>query len=153
MIHHDVLRMTLIALVSIIGSFMAMIGVILAGALGIDKPGAYILLVNGLLLDVLLDCSCIALSLKFSRKQYDFICNGCDGMLKRCCIMLTNKITRKTEMELAASVQRDAIELPTASSAGQVSSSGVSMTSIVREKDASTSVTKSATVPRTCELS
>ena len=141
----DALRMTLIALVSIIGSLVAMIGIALAGVFGMDRPVTYVLLVNGLLLDVLMDCCCIALSLKFSRKQYDQICGGCDRTLQRCCVKMTDKTTRKKEMELADVVRRETIDIPTASSSTQTDSVNMSRSSSLRANASSSCVTNTRT--------
>ena len=95
-----VVRITLIALVSITGSVVMIIGLTTYEMIGIT-PSTYLLVVTGSILDVLLDSICVALSLNIYEKQYDAVCSGCDSGLRRCCVKLTDRTTRKKEMELA----------------------------------------------------
>ena len=53
------------------------------------------------ILDVMMDTICVFLSLNVHDKYYRFCCGGCDSRLKRCCVKLTDRMTRKKELELA----------------------------------------------------
>ena len=94
-------RITLIALVSITGSIIMIIGMTMYELVGVT-PLTYSLIVIGSILDVLLDTICVALSLNINNAQYQSLCSGCDSGLKWCCIKLADQTTRKKEMELAA---------------------------------------------------
>lgn len=91
---------TLIALVSIAGSFAMIIGMTLYEVVGVT-PFTYLLIAIGSVLDVLLDSICVALSLNVYDGQYRTVCRRCDSGLKWCCVKLTDRATRKKEMELA----------------------------------------------------
>ena len=46
------------------------------------------------------DTICVFLSLNVHDKYYRVCCGGCDSRLKRCCVKLTDRMTRKKELEL-----------------------------------------------------
>ena len=89
---------------SIIGSTVTVAAMGAVSAIGIN-PFSFLMVIIGTMMDVLLDAVCITLSLKLSNKHYYRICKRCDSTVKWCCVKLTDRTTRKTEMELAAATK------------------------------------------------
>ena len=96
--------MSILAVISVIGSTVLVLGIVLNGLVGPTVTTHYIILL-GSILDVLCDVICIALSLSINDTQYSSWCRVCDGVLRRCCIKLTDRTTRKKEMELARALE------------------------------------------------
>jgi len=93
-------KMTVIALVSIIGSIVMIIG----SAIGAVTPmttANYVLIAFGSMLDVLLDAMCISLSLNVHSTSYQRFCAPLDSRLENCCMRLTERNADKLERELA----------------------------------------------------
>merc|ERR1711971_1478026 len=98
-------KMTLIALVSTMGSVFLMFGLIILGLSGEHTPMNFVFVTIGFEMDVMLDTIFVSLSLPIHDKHYRRICGGCDSKLNSGCRKLTDRTTRKKEMELAASQQ------------------------------------------------
>lgn len=73
------LRLTLIALVSIIGTIVVIIGIAACGIVGINMWN-YTFVASGSSLDVLLDVVCISLSLRAHDQYYQRCCRRCDSV-------------------------------------------------------------------------
>merc|ERR1712079_217647 len=99
--------MTVLAVISIIGSVLVIFGLAVNGILGNDTPLDFLLVNTGSIADVLLDTVCISLSIKSHEKYYLRFCHCLNWRLKKCCVKLTDRVTRKKEMELAVTVAAD----------------------------------------------
>ena len=102
----DCSRMTSIALISILGSVVFIYGLIAVEAVG-HTSISYSAVHIGSILDVVMDTICISVSLKVYDKYYRFCCGKCDSRWKRCCVKLTDQVTRKKELELAEMQKSD----------------------------------------------
>jgi len=99
-------KMTLIALVSIMGSIIMIIGTGIAAATPMTLVD-YVLISLGSMLDVMVDAVCISLSMNMHSEAYDRICYSCDSKLKKCCFKWADRTSAKQETELAHTNYRE----------------------------------------------
>jgi len=94
-------KMSLIALTSIFGSLLLITGLVICGLSGEQTQLNFVFVTVGSVCDVLLDTLFVSLSLNAHERYYERLCGRCDSRVKTCCVKLTDKTTRKKEMELA----------------------------------------------------
>ena len=102
-------KMTLIALASTMGSVAVTFGLIICGLAEEVTPTIFIVIAIATISDVMLDAIFVSLSLPIHEKYYRFLCSGCDSRVRKCCGTLTDRRTRKKELELAAA-QKDSMD-------------------------------------------
>merc|ERR1719189_1908166 len=99
-------KLTIVALISNIGTVIIVIGFPISAVYGIS-PAMYVIGLSGTTLDVLLDVISVTLSLKINVVLYLKVCGRCDSSMKRCCHGISNRLSRKQEMELAVTTVAD----------------------------------------------
>jgi len=94
-------KMTVIAVISIVGSILIIWGLAANVILRDDSPWNVVLFSTGSIGSVFIDTLCISLSINGHQKWYLRICKCVDWRLKKCCVKLTDRVARRKEVKLA----------------------------------------------------